>query len=153
MENFEGPSPLLWAARGCLSLVLLVCVAVIALLIMSSPPDPRAEREKHAIKAAKMEWRLGPDHLQTLAAKHSLAIDMAYLNDYAAAGELFAQLVEARERTLGPDHPVTAEERNGLAMCLASLGASRPHGNCTPCSSGRRNEPWARIIQTRSSRE
>ncbi|MDR1080681.1 MAG: tetratricopeptide repeat protein [Deltaproteobacteria bacterium] len=65
-----------------------------------------------------MERTLGQEHPDALPSKNDLAIVLRGLGDYAAARELDAQLLGARERTLEPDHPLASLTKNNLADCL-----------------------------------
>jgi hypothetical protein len=50
---------------------------------------------------------LGPDHPDTLATRHQIALEMAERGDHAGAGAEFRDVLAARLRVLGPDHPDT----------------------------------------------
>jgi hypothetical protein len=63
---------------------------------------------------------LGPDHPDTLVAKHELASTLAVLlGDFAGARALYEQVLEVRLRILGPDHPRTCSAMIDLADTLA----------------------------------
>ena len=47
----------------------------------------------------------GPDHPDTLTARHSLAFWTGEAGDAAGARDQFAVLLPIRERVLGPEHP------------------------------------------------
>ena len=50
---------------------------------------------------------LGPDHPDTLATRHQIAVEMAARGDYAAAETEFRDMLAAKLQVLGPDHPST----------------------------------------------
>ena len=54
-----------------------------------------------------LERVLGPEHPDTLIARHDLAYWTGEAGDPAAARDLFAELLPVRERVLGPEHPDT----------------------------------------------
>jgi serine/threonine-protein kinase len=66
--------------------------------------------------------RLGPDHLDTLATRFSIAREMAACGDHAGALEEFRAVMAARQRKLGPDHPKTLIARFSIAQQLAACG-------------------------------
>jgi hypothetical protein len=57
---------------------------------------------------------LGPDHPDTLAARHNLAYWRAQAEDPAGAATAFEGLLTDRLRVLGPDHPDTLATRQSL---------------------------------------
>jgi serine/threonine protein kinase len=65
---------------------------------------------------------LGPDHPDALAARFSLAQDMAAQGDHAEAEEEFRYVYRARQRALGPNHPGTLIARFGAAQEIAARG-------------------------------
>jgi serine/threonine protein kinase len=65
---------------------------------------------------------LEPDHPDTLAARFSLAQEMAAQGDHAEAEEEFRYVYRARQRALGPNHPETLIARFGAAQEIAARG-------------------------------
>ena len=68
------------------------------------------------------EQVLGPEHPDTLMARHELASWTGEAGDPAAARDLFAGLLPVRERVLGPEHPVTLAARHQLARWTGHSG-------------------------------
>ena len=62
-----------------------------------------------------IERVLGPEHPDTLAARHQLARWTGHAGDPAGARDLFAGLLPVFERVLGPEHPRTLAARQQLA--------------------------------------
>jgi tetratricopeptide (TPR) repeat protein len=71
---------------------------------------------------ADLEWMLGPDHLDTLNSRNSLAAAYQAAGRVAEAIPLFEQALIGRERLLGPDHPDTLNSRNNLANAYQDAG-------------------------------
>jgi tetratricopeptide (TPR) repeat protein len=71
---------------------------------------------------ADCERVLGPDHPQTLSAKHNLAIAYRQAARVAEAIPLHEQVLADRERVLGPDHPQTLGARDNLASAYRRAG-------------------------------
>ncbi|MEV6055955.1 FxSxx-COOH system tetratricopeptide repeat protein [Streptomyces sp. NPDC052107] len=65
--------------------------------------------------AATTRRQLGPDHLDTLTARHDLAYWRGEAGDAAGAATALAELLEDRVRVLGPHHPDTSTTRGNLA--------------------------------------
>ena len=65
---------------------------------------------------------LEPDHPDALAARFSLAQEMAAQGDHAEAEEEFRYVYRARQRALGPNHPETLIARFGAAQEIAARG-------------------------------
>jgi hypothetical protein len=65
---------------------------------------------------------LEPDQADALAARFSLAQDMAAQGDHAGAKEEFRYVYHARQRALGSNHPDTLIARFGAAQEIAALG-------------------------------
>jgi serine/threonine-protein kinase len=65
---------------------------------------------------------LEQDHPDALAARFSLAQEMAAQGDHAEAEKEFRYVYRARQRALGPDHPDTLIARFGLAQEIAARG-------------------------------
>ena len=65
---------------------------------------------------------IGPDHPDALAARFSLAQEMAAQGDHAEAEEEFRYVYRARQRALGPNHPETLIARFGAAQEIAARG-------------------------------
>jgi len=78
---------------------------------------------------AVREQALGPDHPDTAASLHNLAVVLQAQGDLAAARPLYDRALAIREQALGPDHPDTASSLNNLAGLLRAQGhlaAARP---------------------------
>jgi serine/threonine-protein kinase len=65
---------------------------------------------------------LEPDRPDALAARFSLAQEMAAQGDHAEAEEEFRHVYRARQRALGPNHPETLIARFGAAQEIAASG-------------------------------
>ena len=65
---------------------------------------------------------LGPEHPDTLAARHHVAGWIGMAGDPAAARDQLAALVPVRERVLGPEHPDTLETRGDCALFTGLVG-------------------------------
>jgi hypothetical protein len=57
---------------------------------------------------------LGPEHPESLAARHQLASFIRQAGDAAGARDLFAALLPVKERVQGPEHPSTLATRHHL---------------------------------------
>ncbi|TVZ86623.1 tetratricopeptide repeat protein [Streptomyces sp. BK340] len=66
--------------------------------------------------------RLGPDHPDTLTARHNLAYWRGEAGDAAGAAASFEQLLADRLRVLGEDHPDTLATRHELARWRGETG-------------------------------
>jgi Tetratricopeptide repeat len=64
----------------------------------------------------------GPEHPETLAARHELASWTGWAGDAAGARDQFAALLPIRERVLGPEHPDTLSDRSNLALWTGQAG-------------------------------
>ena len=64
----------------------------------------------------------GPEHPDTLAARHSLAIWTGEAGDAAGARDQLAALLPVRERVSGAEHPDTLTTRNQLARFTGQAG-------------------------------
>ena len=64
----------------------------------------------------------GPEHPDTLAARHDLACWTGEAGDAAGARDQFAALLPIRERVLGPEHPDTLTTRHELARWTGEAG-------------------------------
>jgi tetratricopeptide (TPR) repeat protein len=71
---------------------------------------------------ADRERLLGPDHLDTLASRNSLAIAYQAAGRLDEAIRLDEQTLAAYERVLGQDHPDTLSSRNNLAADYRDAG-------------------------------
>jgi hypothetical protein len=60
----------------------------------------------------------GPEHADTLSAKHNLAVVLDEQGEFAEARYRYEKVLQARERLLGPEHPDTLATRRGLEECL-----------------------------------
>ncbi|MEU4359758.1 tetratricopeptide repeat protein [Streptomyces virginiae] len=67
---------------------------------------------------------LGPDHPDTLTARHDLAYWRGAAGDAAGAATATAELLADRLRVLGPDHPATLSTRHDLALWRGSRAAA-----------------------------
>jgi len=65
---------------------------------------------------------LGPEHPDTLTARHELAYWMGEAGDVAGARDLLAQVLAIEERVLGPEHPDTLTTRHNLARWMGRRG-------------------------------
>jgi hypothetical protein len=65
---------------------------------------------------------LGPEHPNTLAARHDLAHWTGLAGDPATARDLLAKLLRALERILGPEHPNTLTVKGNLASWTGQAG-------------------------------
>ncbi|MFE1877730.1 tetratricopeptide repeat protein, partial [Streptomyces sp. NPDC059496] len=65
---------------------------------------------------------LGPDHPDTLRARHNLASWQGEAGDPAGAADAYATLLEDGVRVLGPDHPHTVATRSNLAYWQGEAG-------------------------------
>jgi tetratricopeptide (TPR) repeat protein len=65
---------------------------------------------------------LGPEHPDTLAARHDLAHWTGLAGDPVAARDLLAMLLRALERVLGPEHPNTLTVKGNLASWTGQAG-------------------------------
>ena len=93
--------------------------------------------------------RLGPEHPDTLAARFSIAREMAARGDHAGAEDEFRDVLPHLERKLGPDHPATLVLWFSIAREMAARGdhaGRRPSsGICCPtCSAS-----WGQTTRTR----
>ena len=64
----------------------------------------------------------GPEHPDTLTARHNLALWTGEAGDAAGARDQFAALLPIRERVLGPEHPDTLITRRELARWTGEAG-------------------------------
>ncbi|MEU8709916.1 tetratricopeptide repeat protein [Streptomyces sp. NPDC048565] len=65
---------------------------------------------------------LGPDHPETLSARHDQARDLGDSGRRAEAARLLAEVGADRARVLGPDHPDTLATRHSHAFHLGESG-------------------------------
>ena len=72
--------------------------------------------------AHEEDGRYGPEHPDTLGARHALAYWIGEAGDAAGARDQFAALLPVRERVLSPEHPDTLTTRNQLARWTGSAG-------------------------------
>ena len=72
--------------------------------------------------AAHLERVLGPDHLDTLNARNSLAAAYQDAGRAAEAIPLFERTLVSRQRLLGPEHPDTLTSQNNLAAAYQDAG-------------------------------
>ena len=71
---------------------------------------------------ADREQVLGPDHPDTLGARHGLALAYRDAGRTAEAIALLERTLADRERVLGADHPDTLGARHGLALAYRDAG-------------------------------
>ena len=64
----------------------------------------------------------GPEHPDTLAARHNLALWAGWAGDAAGARDQFAALLPVSERVSGAEHPHTLVARNQLAIWTGEAG-------------------------------
>ncbi|MFF9121159.1 tetratricopeptide repeat protein [Streptomyces massasporeus] len=64
----------------------------------------------------------GPDHLDTLGARHNLAVSYGDAGRVQDAIDLCEQVLTDYERVLGFDHPDTLDARNNLALSYSDAG-------------------------------
>ncbi len=64
----------------------------------------------------------GPEHPDTLAARHELAYWTGNAGDAAAARDQYAALLPVEEKVLGPEHPATLAARHQLARWAGEAG-------------------------------
>jgi tetratricopeptide (TPR) repeat protein len=72
--------------------------------------------------AADLEQVLGPDHLDTLNARNSLAAAYHDAGRAAEAIPLFERTLVSRQRLLGAEHPDTLTSQNNLAAAYQDAG-------------------------------
>ncbi|MEV7395294.1 tetratricopeptide repeat protein [Streptomyces sp. NPDC091215] len=66
--------------------------------------------------------RLGPDHPDTLSARHNIAHCRGEAGDPAGAVAAFAELLDDCLRVLGPEHPDTLATRHNIAFWRGEAG-------------------------------
>lgn len=66
--------------------------------------------------------QLGPDHPDTLSARHRIAYCLEDAGDAAGAAAALEEILTDRLRILGPDHPDTLATRGHLAFCRGLVG-------------------------------
>ncbi|MGA5764826.1 tetratricopeptide repeat protein [Nonomuraea bangladeshensis] len=93
-----------------------------AIRYLAAGGDPRTahawQRDRHtALHAA-----LGPEHPDTLAARHDLAHYRGEAGDARAARDEFAALLPLQEHILGPDHPRVLATWHALALWTGKAG-------------------------------
>lgn len=71
---------------------------------------------------AEAHIHLGPDHADTLTARHELARLQGLAGDMAGAATAYEQLLSDRTRLLGPDHRHTLSARHQLAYFRDAAG-------------------------------
>jgi hypothetical protein len=72
--------------------------------------------------ATQTHHHLGPDHPDTLTARHNLAYWRGEAGDAAGAATATTELLADRLRVLGPDHPHTLNARHNLARWRGEAG-------------------------------
>jgi hypothetical protein len=98
-------------------------MARVANYLGSSGSYPAARDLQRRVSDAR-ERALGPEHRDTLAARHELAYWTGQAGDRAAARDLFAELLPVGERVLGPEQPDTLAARVNLARWTGQVVAS-----------------------------
>ena len=99
------------------------------------PHHPRhpglADRAAGPLRRSRAQYRdvladrqrvLGPDHPDTLIARHALARMLGLQRRYAEAEQLCREVLADRRRVLGDDHPDTLTSRDTLAWLAARQG-------------------------------
>lgn len=86
---------------------------------------PRRAAADLAGIARRRTDRLGPQHPDTLAARHQLAFFVGESGDHRAAAADFAALLRDAGEVLGPDHPDTLAARHQLAYFTGEAGDPR----------------------------
>ena len=71
---------------------------------------------------ADRERVLGPDHLDTIAARGNLGSAYHSAGKMASAVQLYEQACDSYQRVLGPDHPDTLARCANLASAYYSVG-------------------------------
>ena len=92
--------------------------------IVADQPDALEPERPDALEPDRPDQPDGlePDHPDALAARFSLAQEMAAQGDHAEAEEEFRYVYRARQRALGPNHPETLIARFGAAQEIAARG-------------------------------
>jgi tetratricopeptide (TPR) repeat protein len=81
------------------------------------------EAQHHLERSVRLRTeKLGADHPNTLASKHSLAVLYHEQCRFALAVPLFLEVLNARNAVLGADHADTLSTKNALADVYMSLG-------------------------------
>ncbi|WP_435204074.1 tetratricopeptide repeat protein [Micromonospora sp. bgisy143] len=75
-----------------------------------------------SILAEAHTTQLGPEHPDTLSARHELASWTGDAGDAVAARDLYAQLLPVRQRVSGVEHPDTLSARANLAYWTGEAG-------------------------------
>ncbi len=83
--------------------------------------EPEQAAEQFELTRALLTRHRGPDHPQTLASMHNLAISYDTLNRQAEALKLREEALAARKRVLPTDHPDTLNSMQHLANSYAAL--------------------------------
>jgi tetratricopeptide (TPR) repeat protein len=65
---------------------------------------------------------LGPEHLDTLRSRNSLAAELNDQGRFSEAEAQYREIIKVREKVLGPEHPDTLFTRNNLAGVLDDQG-------------------------------
>ena len=81
----------------------------------------RAETQYRDVLTARLRV-LGPDHPDTLATRHCIALEIAARGDYARAEAEYHDVLTAELRVLGPDHPDTLNTRHQITREMARRG-------------------------------
>jgi CHAT domain-containing protein/tetratricopeptide (TPR) repeat protein len=66
---------------------------------------------------------MGPEHPDTAASLHNLALLYKAMGAYDKAEPLYQRSLAIREKVLGPEHPDTASSLNNLALLYKAMGA------------------------------
>ena len=80
-----------------------------------------AEAQFRGVLAARLRV-LGPDHRDTLATRHEIAMEMSKQGDHAAAEAEYRDVLAAKLPILGSDHPSTLTTRHQIALEMAARG-------------------------------
>jgi TIR domain-containing protein/NB-ARC domain-containing protein/tetratricopeptide repeat protein len=81
-----------------------------------------AALEEFGRLATEASKRLGPDHADTLTARHNVARWRGQSGDPPGAADAFEELLHDQLRLLGPDHPDTIATRGNLARWRGLAG-------------------------------
>jgi len=80
-----------------------------------------AEAEYRDVLAATLPI-LGPDHRDTLATRHQIALEMSAQGDHAAAEAELRDVLAVELRVHGPDHRDTLATRHNIALEMSAQG-------------------------------
>ncbi|WP_345575158.1 tetratricopeptide repeat-containing protein [Nonomuraea rosea] len=84
--------------------------------------DPRTAHAWQLDRHAALHTTRGPDHPDTLAARHDLARYRGKAGDAVAARDELAALLPVQERVQGPGHPQVLATRHALTLWMGKAG-------------------------------